>query len=73
MLPMPLVWQLLWALDNGKAVGLEGLSDPELRQQLVQLLAKLHLKETKVRAGISTTGSALLVWCCYVGKLEELE
>lgn len=41
--------QLLWELDNGRAVGLAGVPDALLRSQLQHTLGLLGLKLTKVR------------------------
>jgi hypothetical protein len=42
--------QLLWELDNGRAIGLAGVPDVLLRSQLQHTLDLLGLKLTKVRA-----------------------
>lgn len=41
--------QLLWELDNGRAVGLSGIPDDMLRSQLQFILQHLGLKCTQVR------------------------
>jgi hypothetical protein len=41
--------QLLWELDNGRAIGLAGVPDVLLRSQLQHTLDLLGLKLTKVR------------------------
>lgn len=40
--------QLLWSVDNGKAVGVGGVPDPGLRSDLEQLLSLLGLRCSKV-------------------------
>lgn len=52
--------QLLWSLDNGQAVGVEGLGDAELRGAVETLLRCLPLKETKVRRGARRSCHRLL-------------
>jgi hypothetical protein len=49
--------QLLWELDNGRAIGLAGVPDVLLRSQLQHTLDLLGLKLTKVRTAAGQQAS----------------
>lgn len=55
--------QLLWSLDNGQAVGLGGVGEPELKEAIGGLMALLALKHTKVRASMCAPAAYA---CCAV-------
>jgi hypothetical protein len=62
--------QLLWELDNGRAVGLAGVPDVLLRSQLQHTLDLLGLKLTKV--GTAAGQQAVCLWISQVAVAAQL-